>query len=68
GPEGPEGPEGPGGSGGTGGSDSDYKQGKSGERLPSTATNVYQYVLLGLVILVAGFSMYYWSRRKANIE
>ncbi|MFN7251929.1 MAG: LPXTG cell wall anchor domain-containing protein [Anaerobacillus sp.] len=42
----------------------DKKSGKDGKKLPNTATDNYNYLILGLILLFAGIAMYFVKRRK----
>ncbi|MBD8068600.1 bifunctional 2',3'-cyclic-nucleotide 2'-phosphodiesterase/3'-nucleotidase [Bacillus sp. PS06] len=40
------------------------KIGNNGNKLPNTATQVYNYIALGLALIVAGFVTFYFQRKK----
>ncbi|MCM3162401.1 carbohydrate-binding domain-containing protein [Metabacillus litoralis] len=41
---------------------------KNGEKLPKTATNSFNTLLIGAIVLLAGAGAYFYVRRRANIE
>ncbi|MBU9712731.1 LPXTG cell wall anchor domain-containing protein [Bacillus tamaricis] len=40
---------------------------KDGEALPSTATNSYNWLLVGLLMLLIGSSIFFWNRKKQSL-
>ncbi|QHS24364.1 LPXTG cell wall anchor domain-containing protein [Virgibacillus sp. MSP4-1] len=37
-------------------------------RLPETSTNMFHYMILGIMLLLGGGSLYYFQKRKKNID
>ncbi|ADU28591.1 LPXTG cell wall anchor domain-containing protein [Evansella cellulosilytica] len=40
------------------------KEPQEGDILPTTATNTYNYLLIGIIALIAGIAFFLWSRKK----
>ncbi|MBU9722450.1 MULTISPECIES: LPXTG cell wall anchor domain-containing protein [Bacillaceae] len=38
---------------------------EDGHILPATATNSYNYLVVGFIVLIAGSAMYFWNRKKS---